>query len=211
MLRIIGSGFGRTGTKALKLALDQLGFGPCHHMDQMLEKPALLAPWQAVARGESPDWAAMFQGYASQVDWPGAALWPALAAAFPEAKVIHTERPEEDWWRSFTATIGAVLPRRADAPDAHVRAVLDMAHDVIVARSFGGPPIDKERALAAYRRNNAAVRATIAPERLLVFYAEHGWDPLCAFLGVDVPATAFPRINSTTEFRAHLGLDGAPA
>ena len=25
--------------------------------------------------------------------------------AFPEAKVIHTERPEEDWWRSFSTTI----------------------------------------------------------------------------------------------------------
>ncbi|MDE2334252.1 MAG: hypothetical protein KGK10_06900 [Rhodospirillales bacterium] len=211
MLRIIGSGFGRTGTQALKLALNELGFGPCHHMDQMLGNPAMLAPWQAVARGETPDWAAMFPGYVSQVDWPGAALWPELAAAFPDAKVIHTERPEEDWWRSFSATIGSLLPHRADAPDAHRRAVLEMAHDLIVPRSLGGLPITKERAIAAYRRNNAAVRAAIAPERLLVFYAGLGWEPLCTFLGVAVPSTPFPRINSTAEFRAHAGLDRAPA
>ena len=35
-LKIIGAGFGRTGTKSLKLALEQLGFGPCHHMEEVM-------------------------------------------------------------------------------------------------------------------------------------------------------------------------------
>ena len=206
MLRIIGSGFGRTGTQALKLALNELGFGPCHHMTEMFANPAMLAPWQAAARGERPDWEAMYPGYVSQVDWPGAALWREAAAAFPDAKVIHTERPEEEWWRSFSSTIGSLLPNRAEVPDPYRRAVLEMAHDLIVPRCFGGEPIDKERALSAYRRNNAAVRATIPPDRLLIFYADRGWEPLCAFLGVPVPATVFPRLNSTAEFRANAGL-----
>ncbi len=210
MLRIIGSGFGRTGTQSLKLALIELGFGPCHHMDEMFANPAMLPAWQATARGAAPDWAAMFPGYRSQVDWPGAALWPDLAAAFPEAKVIHTERPEEDWWRSFQATIGAMMPGRAGIPDPHRRAVLEMAQDLIVPRSFGPGALDREHALAAYRRNNEAVRASVPATRRLIFYAEQGWAPLCAFLGVPVPATPFPRVNSTAEFRAHAGLDGAP-
>jgi hypothetical protein len=29
-LKVIGSGFGRTGTMSTKIALEQLGFGPCH-------------------------------------------------------------------------------------------------------------------------------------------------------------------------------------
>ncbi len=211
MLKIIGSGFGRTGTQSLKLALIELGFGPCHHMDEMFANPSMLPAWQAVARGERPDWAAMFPGYISQVDWPGAALWREAAAAFPQARVIHTERPEEDWWRSFSATIGSLLPHRAHAPDPQRRAVLEMAHDLIVPRAFGGMPIDRDHAIAAYRRNNEAVRATIPPERLLVFYADRGWEPLCAFLGVPVPQTPFPRVNSTAEFRTHTGLDKAPA
>jgi hypothetical protein len=210
MLKIIGSGFGRTGTQALKLALNELGFGPCHHMDQMFANPAMLPAWQAAARGGSPDWAAMFPGYVSQVDWPGAALWREAAAAFPEARVIHTERPEEEWWRSFSSTIGSLLPQRAQVPDPYRRAVLEMAHDLIVPRTFGDGPIDRDRAIAAYRRNNAAVRAAIPPERLLVFYADRGWEPLCAFLGVPVPQSPFPRINSTAEFRAHSGLDKSP-
>src|SRR5579862_5424597 len=31
-LKIVGAGLGRTGTLSLKLALEQLGFGPCYHM-----------------------------------------------------------------------------------------------------------------------------------------------------------------------------------
>ena len=88
-----------------------------------------------------------------------------------------------------------------------MRAVLELSHDLLVRRSFGPGPLDRERALAAYRRNNAAVRAEIAPERRLVFYADRGWEPLCAFLGVPVPAGPFPHTNSTAEFRAHAGLD----
>ena len=41
-LRIIGAGFGRTGTNSLKLALEQLGVGPCHHMFEVRDNPAQL-------------------------------------------------------------------------------------------------------------------------------------------------------------------------
>ena len=36
-LQAISAGFGRTGTLSLKLALEELGFGPCHHMKEVLE------------------------------------------------------------------------------------------------------------------------------------------------------------------------------
>ncbi|MEO0995543.1 MAG: sulfotransferase, partial [Pseudomonadota bacterium] len=54
-LKIIGSGFGRTGTMSTKLALEQLGFGPCHHMKEVFESPAQLAYWKAVTEGQSVD------------------------------------------------------------------------------------------------------------------------------------------------------------
>jgi hypothetical protein len=38
-LKIIGSGFGRTGTMSLKRALEQLAFGPCHHMEELIMHP----------------------------------------------------------------------------------------------------------------------------------------------------------------------------
>jgi len=69
-LKIIGAGFGRTGTKSLKLALEQLGFGPCHHMEEVMTDPAQLPHWQAAVAGEPVDWDAAFAGYNSAVDWP---------------------------------------------------------------------------------------------------------------------------------------------
>jgi hypothetical protein len=82
-LDIIGPGFGRTGTHSLKLALEHLGFGPCHHMFEVRDHPKQLPAWESVTRGEQVDWDKVFQGYRAQVDWPGARLaraCPALAA-----------------------------------------------------------------------------------------------------------------------------------
>ncbi len=35
-----------------------------------------------------------------------------------------------------------------------------------------------------------------------MFDVREGWDPLCAYLGVPVPATSFPRTNDTKAFWA---------
>jgi hypothetical protein len=59
-LKIIGSGFGRTGTMSPKMALEQLGFGPCHHVVEVMGNPAQPAHWKAVATGEQADWAEVF-------------------------------------------------------------------------------------------------------------------------------------------------------
>lgn len=208
-LRVIGSGFGRTGTMSMKMALEQLGLGPCHHMIEVMENPAQPAKWQAVAAGEAVDWENVFDGYASQVDWPGAAVWRQTSAAFPGAKVVHTERPEEAWWNSFSVTIGkffTVLPTLDLPPD--IRAVFEIMDGWFIRDTFGDG-VERETAIAAYRRNNRLVRETIAPERLLVFDVAEGWEPLCRFLEVPVPVTPFPRSHPRDEFWAHFGSEPA--
>jgi hypothetical protein len=79
---------------SLKAALDQLGFGPCHHMEEIFNHPDQVPYWQAVAAGKPVDWNEVFRGYRAQVDWPGAHVWRELAVAYPEAKVVHSVRPE---------------------------------------------------------------------------------------------------------------------
>jgi hypothetical protein len=64
-------------------------------MVEVMGNPAQPAHWKAIAAGEQPDWAEVFDGYNSQVDWPGAAVWHETSIAFPDAKVVHTERPED--------------------------------------------------------------------------------------------------------------------
>lgn len=208
-LKVIGSGFGRTGTMSTKMALEQVGFGPCHHMVEVFNDPAQLAKWKAVANGEQVDWADVFDGYNSQVDWPGTAVWDKTTAAFPDAKVVHTERPDDAWWNSFNVTIGKLLtvaPNLELPP--HIAETLRIMSGWWLKDTFADHT-DRATAIAAYRQNNERVRATIPPERLLVFDVAEGWEPLCRFLEVPMPNTPFPRSHPRDEFWAHFG--GEPA
>jgi hypothetical protein len=78
-LSVIGAGFGRTGTKSLKEALETLGFGPCHDMMEVALNRDQLRHWQAAAAGEPVDWAAVFARYRAAVDWPSGHYWRQLA------------------------------------------------------------------------------------------------------------------------------------
>lgn len=200
-LAVIGSGFGRTGTMSLKNALEEIGFGPCHHMEEVFGNPCQVPHWQAVATGRSVDWHEVFAGYRAQVDWPGAHVWRELAATFPEAKVVHSVRPEASWWDSFSETIGKFFTTYPQMPlPPHVRAMADAGMEMIGRQTFGDAFTDRESALAAYRRRTEQVRAAIPPERLLVFDVAEGWEPLCRFLGVPIPEVPFPHRNRTVEF-----------
>jgi 2-keto-4-pentenoate hydratase len=201
-LRVIGAGFGRTGTNSLKLALEQIGFGPCHHMFEVRDNPDQLSFWQAAARGELPDWHEVFAGYSAQVDWPGARYWRELAACFPDAKVILSVRPADEWFDSFQATIAPFMRDRAGHEDLHRRAMAEMGYELIGRQVFGGRMDDRDHAMRVFRDHITLVQATIAPERLLTFRAHDGWEPLCRFLGVAVPEAPFPHANSTETFHA---------
>lgn len=209
-LKIIGSGFGRTGTRSMKDALEILGFGPCHHMEEIFAHPEQVRLWQAVRAGDPIDWNAVFAGYVSQVDWPGAHVWRELAAAFPEAKVVHTIRPDDQWWGSFSTTIGKLIRVRGTLPlPPHIAEMMEVGHDLVSVRTFGDRADDKAAALAAYHRRLDEVKEAIPASRLLVYDVAQGWEPLCAFLGVPVPDQPFPRRNGREDFWANLG--GEPA
>jgi hypothetical protein len=109
-LRMVGAGVGRTGTESLKLALEHLLGGRCYHMLEVLTHPESVMYWASAGRGEMPDWDQVFDGYVAAVDWPVAAYWPELSAAFPDAPVLLSTRASaEEWYRSASQT-------RADPP-----------------------------------------------------------------------------------------------
>src|SRR5438270_7518543 len=103
-LREVGAGFGRTGTHSLKIALERLLGAPCHHMLEILGDPAQIPAWMAAANG-APDWPRVFERYAAVVDWPGAAFWRELHAAYPDALVLLSVRDPAEWYRSASNTI----------------------------------------------------------------------------------------------------------
>lgn len=199
-LDIIGPGFGRTGTSSLKTALEHLGFGPAHHMFEVRDNPANLPQWQALARGEKPDWDAVFRGYRSQVDWPGARYWRELAAYYPDAKIVLTVRDPDEWYDSVSATILRLMDQRGQIDNPHVAGLVDMAHALIEIGEFNGRMRDRDYAISVFNTRIADVKAAFPSSRLLTFDVAEGWGPLCKFLGVPVPAISFPKLNSSKQF-----------
>jgi len=199
-LKVIGSGFGRTGTMSLKLALEALGFGKCHHMEEVFGNPWQVPYWQAAVRGEIVDWHHLFADYGASVDWPSAHYWRELAATFPEARVIHTVRSSESWWASYSETIMGFLKIGVTQEDGIARDMSEWCVRAIGEQTFGGAFTDRESGLRALERRTEDVKAAIPADRLLIFDVKQGWDPLCDFLGLPVPETAFPRANDRSEF-----------
>lgn len=198
-LEIIGAGFGRTGTFSLKSALERLGFGPCHHMSEVIDNPDQVRLWSDVAAGR-PDFESIFAGFRSAVDFPVSAYWQDVLAVTPGAKVILSDRDPEDWYGSFSQTILPLILDKAAWPDNR-RAWFEMIDDVIVGKALGGRT-DREGILAAYRANAEDARALRAEGRVLMFRSRDGWEPLCDFLGVEVPDEPFPKTNARADFFA---------
>ncbi|MFP6772405.1 MAG: sulfotransferase [Alphaproteobacteria bacterium] len=199
-LKVIGAGFGRTGTLSMKGALEHLGLGPCYHMLEVMNRPENADAWYDAAQSGKADWDQILSGYQATADWPACHYWQPLAAHYPDAKVILTVRDEEAWWQSMSKTILKNFQEKDAVLDPGRLRMRRMTRDLIVERVFGGKLDDRDHVLAAYRRNIEAVRAGLPKARLLVFDVAEGWAPLCAFLDLPVPAAPFPRTNTTQDF-----------
>jgi hypothetical protein len=199
-LEVIGPGFGRTGTNSLKLALEHLGYGPCHHMFEVRDNPEQLPHWERAAAGAKMDWDAVFDGYRSQVDWPGARYWRELVAHYPKAKVVLSVRDPSEWHDSVQATILKFLAARGQHPTPHVNALCEMGHETVDMQVFGGRLAEGDHAVRVFNQHLADIRSTVQPDRLLVVSPRDGWEPLCRFLNVPVPDMPYPKTNSSKEF-----------
>jgi hypothetical protein len=197
-LKVIGAGLGRTGTMSLKLALEELGFGPCYHMSEVAGGNNAFPLWVEAANGR-PDWEAIFNGYQSTTDYPACSFWRELAAFYPDAKVILSVRDPAKWFESVNSTIFS--PEMS----AHLEGMpVREFFEKCVWTEFRSHIGDRAFMIEAFNRHNEAVKREIPKERLLVYEAGQGWAPLCKFLGVPVPASTYPRANTREDFMSFV-------
>ena len=204
-LKVVGAGFGRTGTLSLKNALEKLGFAPCYHMMEVFPRPDHVAMWHRLAFEHSMDWDLLFRDFQATVDWPSARWWREIAAHYPEAKVLLSVRDPEAWYKSMIDTI--YQPMKWPVPDSVpelVRLQNEMARKAILEETFDNRFEDKAHAIEIFNRHTQEVRDTIDPARLLVFDVKEGWAPLCHFLEVPIPDEPFPRLNDTATTQAMI-------
>jgi len=160
-------------------------------------------------------------GYNACVDFPWVCYYKELAAENPNAKVILSVRGVDGWIKSFAGLenqVGNIIRKflwpfsklicwktpqlfiqmnltlHSKFPGSGLHYMRDPVNETLRGAPFKH---DHETMRAAYEAHNADVKATIAPERLLVFDCKEGWEPLCKFLGKPVPNVPFPTTNST--------------
>jgi hypothetical protein len=207
-LKVIGAGFGRTGTLSLKTALEELGFGRCYHMVDILRHPRHWKAWAEILHGRKADWDTLFRGYHAAVDWPVAAYYKDLMTVYPEAKVILTVRDPDRWHRSIMTTF---YQAQRDFVVQFMRIVPALQEFLVGMEKaiwegvFQNRLEDKAHAIAVFNSHIEEVKQVVPRERLLIFEAKHGWEPLCSFLDVPVPANKpYPHRHKGTLVRQFL-------
>ena len=215
-MKVIGAGFGRTGTMSLKGALEQLGFGPSFHMIDVARQPELLPGWQAAVDGEPVDWKELFDGWESTVDWPACTFWEQIWHTFPDAKVLLSVRDPEAWYasclKSIHASAQAAVKGELEGGSVEVSPeAMKMINGLIWNGTFEGRFEDKDFAIEVFNAHNEDVKRKVPADRLLVYEITEGWEPLCEFLEVPVPDAPMPHLNDATSFRAMVGLPALPA
>ncbi|MFG1679769.1 sulfotransferase family protein [Nonomuraea sp. NPDC049269] len=200
MISVIGAGLPRTGTTSLKAALELLGFGPCHHMQEIGAHPEQAPRWRQ-ALEEQVDWTGLLRGYQAAVDWPSAHFWRPLTHTHPDAKVILTVRDPHAWYVSLRDTVFALLhdpsavPRELQPVITGMRPLLDRIWRDTFGTTPADPMPDESHAVKVFLRHTAEVTGTLRADRVLVYESGQGWEPLCDFLGVPVPDEPYPRLN----------------
>ena len=215
-MKVIGAGFGRTGTMSLKAALETLGFDPCYHMTEVFAHPEHTRFWISAWRGEPADWDGVLGEYEAAVDWPACTFYEDLMERNPGAKVILSVRDPERWYESVRNTIyelSVVIPRHPVYCIGYKLVSffvfrgsgnVDLAGEIIWQGTFDRRFEDKHHAIEVFERHNAEVQRRVPGDKLLIYDVKTGWGPLCEFLGVEEPDEPFPRTNDTAEMRRNV-------
>jgi len=202
-VKVIGAGFGRTGTDSLRAALELLLGGRCYHMKELVRRPEHVAEWRKLvltqrARG-AVNWRKIFDGYVATVDWPGANYYEEILAAYPDAKLLLSVRDPDAWFDSFQ-TLVKIMNAIGKLSFVPRLGFLKEFHDVAVWHEFTDLQ-DRASCIEVFERHIAEVQARVPADQLLVFRVQDGWDPLCRFLEVDVPDVPFPHVNTRGEIQ----------
>ena len=196
-MKIICAGVGKTGTKSIAKALRHLGLTVFDWEEQTFD---FQDHWVDVFQnGAQLDVKRVYQHADAIVDAPGNFFWEEILEAYPDSKVILSEREEDSWLKSAVnqlQVIEAVISRRflcVLSPTS--RKQLFVIYSVINALVGSANPKSAIILRQRYREHNHRVKSLVPPEKLLVYNVKQGWEPLCDFLGCEVPTIAFPHEN----------------
>lgn len=226
-IQVLGLGLPRCGTSSLHAALEGpvLGLGPCLHMKRIL--PSLEAQHLTLGIMREADAArrqrlirALFDGYASAIDWPVHFVVADLMDLYPDAKLVLNLRPGPpekraaswarsvhgafDWFATWTYRFVG-FPMTTFRTHYHMGP---LAYECLASPRLGLVPVGGGTCFdwateEFYHRYLDHVReeAKKRGRELLEWEPSMGWAPLCEFLGKEPPAEGveFPHLNDAQE------------
>jgi hypothetical protein len=192
MLKVVGAGLGRTGTKSLKFALERLLGEPCYHMSEVFSHPEHIPLWRGASRGESIDWSVVFDGYVATVDWPSSSFWLELSTSYPDSLIILSHRDAASWWQSASSTIFPRIRKSKGAWRSMIDELFENRFTIDIA--------NRSACIEAFNQHNKLVRNSGLGHRLLEWELGDGWEPLCRALDLAIPEEPFPHVNSTATY-----------
>ncbi|KAF4996161.1 hypothetical protein FGRMN_4653 [Fusarium graminum] len=189
----------RTSAITVFEALKQLGYIPYHLSVTIGKSQTNLDLWRealdAKFYGKGKPWGReefdkILGLYDAMVDTPANYFVEELLAAYPDIKVIVVERDADGWLRGVDSTSGHdlrwplwnTMPRR----------------DHALSGPFYG--LSEKAVTATFHDQYEVARELVPAERMLEFRIQHGWDPLCKFLGVEIPSRSFPKLEESKQF-----------
>jgi hypothetical protein len=219
----------------MKAAYEILGY-PTYHWVSMMENPPDIDLWISLlekkypasssasaspspsneTKGDSPtlaDFDALLGHVSAVTDSPSNAFASDLITTYPSAKVILVEREVESWFKSFDKNVissfSAPLTRLLVlleptfiGKQGHIGSLLMRGQ--WQASSFSEW---RQNAKPTYLAHNTQIKKRVPKEKLLVYQLGSGWEPLCEFLGKEVPrGKEFPRVNETEELKERVFL-----
>ncbi len=215
-LKVIGAGFPRTGTNSLKIALEKLGYGKAYHYKDLVNNPDDLQYWKTLQDTATTDWDKVYKGYQASVDFPCYPWYKEHLKQYPDAKVILSTRPFEEWYESAKSTIYVAGPKTLiqkvqlkkrlllDNRMRKVMACRKFVKNYLWQVQFQGKFEDKEFVKGIWNAHHDGVQNYVAPDQLLIYNLNQGWKPLCDFLGTKIPTDPIPHLNKKEDFNSMM-------
>ena len=177
-MKVICAGLMKTGTKSLAKALRELGFS-VYDVEEHVSFH--LQPWCAIlGEDKEPDFLSMYRDVDAVTDVPANIFYEEILKAFPDAKVILSERDSEDvWLASWIKQLEQKL-RMEREPLRVLLFALSSSYrkswkTVLRSQQFvlGFPKVNVNESKfllkKKYREYNERVKAVVPPDQLLVY------------------------------------------
>ena len=197
-MKVICAGPAKTGTFSIIKALRILGLTVHDWEEQTFD---FLDHWVDVFQnGTKPNVERVYRNADAAADMPVPFFFEEILEAFPDCKVILTEREEDAWVKShanqlevfYTAKYGLrFLGPLSPTLKKLFFVIMSFIDAMYGSRNPRSTSVFKKR----YRAHIDRVKSTVPQEKLLVYKVTQGWKPLCEFLGCEIPKIPFPHEN----------------